>query len=108
VKLPLKQIHRKPIKITSSDAMKTTCNQVRAKKTSCVKLAPESKMLEQRVTKKVYNDKAMKYTSDWSNEEASRDSKSSTWGSGLWPPEWITVSKVGQQKSWCVVVRAKE
>jgi len=108
VKLPLKQIQRKPIKITSSDAMKTTCDQVSAKKTSSVKLASESKMPEQRATKKVNNDKARAYSSDWSNEEASRDCKSSTWGSGLWPPEWTTVSKVAQQKSWCEVVRAKE
>jgi len=108
VKLPLKQIHRKLIKITSSDAMKSTCDQGRAKETSSAKLASESKMPEQRATKKVHNDKARTHISDWSNEEASRDSKSSTWGSGLWPPEWTTVSKVAQQKSWCEVVRAKE
>jgi len=106
VKLPLKQIHRKPIKIISSYAMESTCDQVRAKETSSGKLASESKMLEQRATKKVHNYEARTYTSDWSNEEASLDSKSFTLGSGLWPPEWNTVSKVGQHKSWCQVVRA--
>jgi len=108
VKLPLKQIHRKPIKIISTDAMKTTCDQVRVKETCSVQLATESKMPELRATKKVHNDKARRYTSGWSNEEASRDSKRSTWGSGLWPAEWTTVSKVAHQKSWCQVVRAKE
>jgi len=105
VKLPLKQIQRI---ITSTDLMKTPCDQMSAKETSTEKLASESKMPEQSATKKVHNDKAGTYTSDWSNEEATRDSKSSTWGSGLWPPEWTTVSKVAQQKSWCEVVRAKE
>jgi len=64
------------------------------------------------ITKKRTSDERVRnYTSKWNKGEVSQNphtKKSSTWGSGLWPPEWTTVPNVHQQKKWCPEWEAKE
>jgi len=57
------------------------------------------------------DERVRNYTSEWNKEEVSQnphDKISSTWGSGLWPPEWTTVPNVHQQKKWCPDWESKE
>jgi len=76
-----------------------------------MKRAPSEYKLSEITMKRTRDERVRNYTSEWNKEEVSQnphDKKSSTWGSGLWPPEWTTVQNVHQQKKWCPEWEAKE
>jgi len=105
-KKTLGHIQKNPHSFKAFDKAEFTNDKVIEKTMRSVNYASEGKMLQKKTVKKDIGaiNEHDKYGSNWSNEELFNSpcgNKRSTWGSGLWPPEWTTVLNVHQQKNWC-------
>jgi len=105
-----KRITEKTTSFTVSHNTKLVNNYGVGEVKNAVEFPSEYKLPEMRM-KRTADEGVRNYTSECNNEEVSQnlqDKKCSTWGSGLWPPEWTTVPNVHQQSKWCPEWEAKE
>jgi len=98
-----RHVQKNLISFNPFEKTEITNDKAMGKKMSSVNYAFEDKMLQKNIVKKAEGavNEQVNNGSDWSNEELSCGNKRSTWGSGLWPPEWTTVPNVHYLKNWC-------